>query len=121
MNILITIIQTKSNIQFVLTIQKVHRFLNNETGVNQFIFWNWLLVVAALGFYAIFFLYTFCVMLSFSYVWWIAGYALVVFDLNTIYVTQILKLLESKVHLWNIQALYSQEINRLGENYVKKI
>ena len=120
LDFVLNILQAKKNIQFVLTFQEIHRFLNNETDFNQFIIWNWVLVIVALGFYAIF-LYTFWMLLGLSYIALIASYTLVVFDLNTIYLSRILKLLESKVRLWNIKILNSQEIYGLDENNAKII
>ena len=120
LDFVLNIMQAKKNIQFVLTFQEIHRFLNNETDFNQFVIWNWVLVIVALSFLAIF-LYTFCTLLGLSYIALIAGFILVVFDLNTIYVTRILKVLESKMRLWKIKTLFFQETYGLDENHVKII
>ena len=121
MNFIIGVIQTKNNVHFVLTSQKVHRFLNNGTNIKHFAIENWIFGIMALSFYAI--LFTILSLqvggtLSRLYV----TSFLVSFEFNIVYAMQLGKLLEEQVSLWSIQVLNSRGlVGTQRENYYKKL
>lgn len=117
MNFVNGITQTSNNIQFVLVFQKIHEIFNKDN-VKHFVLMSSILVVLALSFYLILLAYFFTQLgLKFysSY-----GMLVVVFDLNIVYATQLIKLLESKVKQWNSHVLNSQEWDPHQENVTNK-
>lgn len=120
-NYAVNLIQTKKFIKFVLTFQKVHRFLHNEYFTKSFIIWNWIIVILSISGYITVFSY-FCININAPFYAMLVTYFFIFFDFNIIYAIRILKLLEHKVVLWNIQAtenLETEDINQ--ENYMKKM
>ncbi|KAF9412171.1 hypothetical protein HW555_009244, partial [Spodoptera exigua] len=97
---IIATIQTKRNIKFVLTFQKVHRFLNDKTSFNHFTTWNWIVVFGTLSANIIMNTFLF-VQAGQSIVKVYSCYFLIFFDCNIIYFTRMIKVLEDKVFLWN--------------------
>lgn len=121
MNFVIKIVQSRNYLLLVLTLQKVHTFLGNKISIDTFVIWNWILVIVALGGYALF-LIIFYLLLSLPGYDVFVSFCLVVFDLNTIHATRLLKFLENKVRLWKVQVLNFQEIEHTHEgNYSKKL
>lgn len=118
MNFMTGVIQTKSNVKFVLTFQNVHRFINNETSFNHIIIWNWIVVLGILGFDVIFTVYLH-INIGFPFYSAYTAYLVIFFDCNIIYVIQIINCLENKVKLWNIRIYNSQDIEEVtcGQNY----
>ena len=106
MNFLIGIIHSEKSIKFVLTFEKIHRFLNDEFSFNRVIVGNWVMVIVALGYNVIPFTY-FCIKLNNILMY--SGYLLIFFDFNVIYASRVLKMLEDKLVLWNSRVLNSQE------------
>ena len=121
MNFVIGVIQTKNNVQFILTFQKVHRFLNAGANVNHFVVGNWILGITALGFYVI--IYTiFWVQMGASFSSIYVAYFLVFYDFNIVYATRILKLLENQVCLWSFKVTICRELeDTQTENDYKKV
>ena len=117
LNFVIELIRTNSNVQFVLKFQKVHRFINNKSSINQMIIWTWIIILQILSVYVIVYTY-FYVKIGVPFYSTYAGYILVVFDFNVIYVMRVLRFLENKIVLWNIREFNTREIeNAYGENY----
>lgn len=109
LNFLNGAIQTKTHIRFVLSFQKVHRFLNNETSFNHFIVWNWIIVIGAFGAHFIV-ISCFCKLTGLPYLSLYICYISITFHTNIIYSIRILKLLENKVGLWSSYVLNSQDL-----------
>ena len=117
LNFMIELFRTKRNVQFVLKFQKVHRFINNQSGFNNIIIWTWIIVIVILSIYGIAFTYLNTKIASRfhsnCYV-----YILIVFDFNIVYITRILRFLENEVVLWNIRDFNPHEIENMhGGNY----
>lgn len=120
MNFVIGVIQTRKNIHFVLTFQKVHRFLNDGTNVNHFVIGNWISGIMTLGYYVI--ILTICfVKLGAPFSCIYVCYLLVFFDFNMVYATRIVKLLENQVCLWSDQVLNSRALEDTQRNCSKKV
>lgn len=96
------------HIKFVLNIQDLHRFFNDNASFRRYTFWTWMTIIA-------------------DYIWSTAQYIeiqynrklsfkslaniiLVVFDYRIIYCARYIKLLELELSLWNDYALKSQEL-----------
>ena len=113
-NFVIGLIQSKSNVKFVLTFQKVHRFINNDTDVNHINIWIWIDFLVVLVIYFIVFTYLQIKMgAPFSSAYTV--YFLIIFDVNIIYVIRIIRLLTNKVDLWNSQHLNLPEREDIPE------
>lgn len=117
-NFVIGLIYSDKSIQFVLTFQKVQRFLNDETNFRRYVIFNWIFIMLTFGTYLIVFTY-FCIQLSFEYMFY--AYFLLIFDLNIVCAIRIFNLLENKVILWNIRILRFHEIERTDPSYGKKL
>lgn len=121
MNFVNGILLTEKSIKFVITFQKLHRFLNNETSFNHFIVRNWIIVIAYILGHTIFFI-TFCESTGGQFFVTLSVVVLVVLDLNMIYATRVIRMLENKVVLWNMQALKTQELKDVNrENNSKEM
>ena len=107
MNFVNGVIRTKSNIQFVLMFQKVHRFINNESGFKHIIIWSWIIFLEVLSIYTIVFTY-FQIQIGTLFSVY-AIYFLIIFDFNVIYFMRVMRLLENELDLWNIQHLNLHE------------
>lgn len=119
MNFVISIIRTNESIRFVLTFQKVHRFLNNKSSSKNFIISSWIFVIVAPCIY--FCLFTcICILIEFPYNTLYYCYTVLIFDFNMLYAIRITQLLESKVNLWklNFQEMENMHCNRMFQAYV---
>ena len=115
------IIHCDKNIKFVLTFQEVHRFINNEIFSRRFIILNWVVIIT-FHFGYIFLVNYFFVKLHISFFYMICFSILVFNHFHVIYATRVIMLLEDKITLWNIQALYSQKIEQtLRRSYCEKV
>ena len=114
MNFVIGIIQSKKSVQFVLTFQRVHRFLNNESYFNQFMIWNWICVIVTLGIYVFPFTGV-SIFLKLPFPLLFVCYYFIIFDFHILYTIRIIKLLENKMVLWSFQVLNSAEIEDVNE------
>lgn len=114
-----TVIQTKSKIDFVLTFQNVHRFLNDGPSFGRIITWNWITTVSALTGYVSVLSY-FIYKLHLSFLRMISCYFMVFFDLKVSYLIRVMRMLEEKVHLWNTQALNSGVMNSIDTKEFSK-
>lgn len=108
-NFVIGITQSKNAINFVLTFQNVHRFLNNDINTKCFIVWNWIIVIGFLFSYVFFFTCS-NIYLKLPYYYIYYSYTVISFDINVIYAIRILRLLKYKVLLWETKALGSLKI-----------
>ena len=113
MNFVTGLLQTNSSIQFVLVFQRVHRILIKDASVKKVINSSWFLgstgiyVIISTGIH---------ILLRAPFFSIYVCYLMLVFDYNVFYAIRLLKLLENKVVLWNVQVLNSQEIeNTLSE------
>ena len=114
LNFLIGIFHTKTNIQFVLTYQEVHRFLNDKTSIVKFVVWNWIIVVGIVGFYAII-VTCFHTLMGTPFKSVYAAYIMMAFDFNMVYVIRVIQFLENKIVLWNIRNVNFQETEDMNE------
>lgn len=108
LNFILCLLYSELNIKFVLTIQDVHRYLNDETSLKRFTVWSWVIVIfcfCTVIIYNVFFQQL--MQLNFSD---LLHFVVVVFDVNQINAMRILKLLEMKVVLWNKEVLKLEEI-----------
>ena len=121
LNFMIGLNLTKSNVQFVLMFQKVHRFINNQSGFNQIIIWTWIIVIMVFSSYVIVLTYLYANMSAkFSKVY--AAYFFIIFDVNIVYAIRVIRLLENKVVLWNIREFNPLEIENIrGAKYSYKV
>lgn len=102
LNCLLTIVQTHKNIDFTLTIQRIHRFLNNQKSFKSFTVVNWLIISWLLACHI---LITYCFYWSISSLF---GFALICFDMNIIYATRCITFLKDMLDLWNEEVLRLQ-------------
>lgn len=93
------------NVNIILAVQEIHRFLNNETSSRVFTVWNWITYVCIFSFYILYLVYFKLIILTPLALSDISTIILVVIDIHVIYSIRIIKLLEIKVALWNVQAL----------------
>ena len=121
LNFMIGLILTKSNVQFVLVFQKVHRFMNNQAGFNNVIIWTWITVIMIFSSYVIVLTFLYANMgAPFNAVY--AAYFYIIFDVNIIYAIRVIRFLEDKVVLWNIRAFNPLEIENMhGEIYGSRV
>ena len=105
------VMRTKRNIMFVLKIQDVHRFLNNDIYFKRFTICNWTSAVVIFGSYVCIAAYIYSEFdISASILFY--GFTIICFDLNIAYATRLIKLLQHKVDLWNIQAQRLQQMDQ---------
>lgn len=101
-NFVFGVIHTKKSVDFVLTFQKVHRFLTSEASFNRFIVWNWVTVIVALTGHSSIFT-VFCRLVDLPYVSVFLCHLVVVFDFHIIYAFRGVQLLKNKVIVWSMQ------------------
>ena len=114
LNFMIGVILTNRNVQFVLMLQKVHRFINNQSSFKHIIIWTWIIVIMVFSSYIIVLTYLYAnlgALFSAVYV----SYFFIIFDFNIIYTVRIIRFLEQKVVLWNIREFNSLEIEDMHE------
>ena len=121
LNVVTGMVQTKKSVKFVLTFQKVHRVLNCEASLSNFIIWNWIIVIVAVGGH-FFGLFIYCELSGLPNSGLFICYANIIFDINILYAIRIMKLLENEVVLWSIYVLNPQQIEGIdGENHSRKV
>ena len=109
----INLIQSESNVLFVLTIQKVHRVLKNEVNyLRRYIRNSWVFVAVIICIYIVYwgsicFLYQ---IIPFHVA--IELLVLIHFDVNIIFAMRYIKLLEDKIVLWSRHVLLSDSDNQ---------
>lgn len=116
---IVELIYTKKSIKFVLIFQKVHRFINNEIVFKLSKIWVWMSWILILVFYTLFF-FSFCMTMNLPFTYIYSSHTLALFDLKVLYEIRIIKLLEQKVALWNVQALATQELEEDQRRNVSK-
>ena len=104
MNFIAGVLLTNHNITLVLTIQSVHRFLNNKIKFERFITWNWISGFAIFSLYIIAVTY-FSIMLNLPFQSIFCIILVICFDINQIYAIRVMKLFHTKVGLWIDNAL----------------
>lgn len=121
LNLVFGIIHSRKNIKFILTFQQVHIFLNDDISSKHFIIWNWIIIISFQIVY--FFIYTYFFIRLRLPLFLLYGMLLLIFmNYNIIYATRVIKLLEDKVILWNIQALHSLNIGEiLKQRHCEKV
>lgn len=96
LNYFLTIIQVRKNINFVMTIQRIHRFFNNKRYIESFTLVNWIYVLC------LFLIYIFAT--CFFYVTIINSFVIlsfICFDVNIIYAIRCIAYLKEMLCLWN--------------------
>ncbi|PZC77043.1 hypothetical protein B5X24_HaOG200692 [Helicoverpa armigera] len=121
-NFIMCVIQTNKSIKFVLTYQKVHRFLKNSGSYsynNNYIIWNWVFVITAVIWHTSTIVY--CVV-SIGYNFFVATcymYPIMLFDINMVYAMRIIKLLENEINIWN--DVIKSRLHTQDENYCRDL
>ncbi|PZC73333.1 hypothetical protein B5X24_HaOG200857 [Helicoverpa armigera] len=110
MNFVVGVSQTHKSIRFVLTFQKVHRFLKNDPHFDNLIIWNWIVVIIAATFYNSAFVY-FTNYLGLPMYFIYVSVILSAFDFNIVYAYRLMTCLTHKLEVWNIKVLSSGETN----------
>lgn len=99
MNFILSVMQTKRNIIFVLNYQKVHRFFDTSTYFPSIQFWNWFSVLLIIIWHV--------VLLGANVSFGLPLYFVVVdtitltFDVNVIYAIRLIRILKNNVALMN--------------------
>lgn len=117
MNFTNGIFESKNSIKFVIAFQRVHRFLNNETGFHSFIICNWIILFVYLCCHIAIFT-TICVFLRQPFYITLCINLVIVIDFNVIYAARIINILESKVCLWGDKILNTQEFGDMNEEFL---
>lgn len=118
MNFVVSVIQSKFNIEFVLNYQEIHVFFVTRNYFRNFILWNWISIIFVVVWYI-------C-MVSFSLITGASIYVcfndliMIIIDANIIYVTRLLKLLNEKINLMNLEIQSLKSFN-VGEENCKKL
>lgn len=101
LNCFLTIVQVPKNIKFVLTIQSIHRFLNNKRYLRTFSVVNCLIALW------IFLTFT-CLICFFNLAtnFGLVAFTYVSFDVNVIYATRCITVLKDMLDLWIEEVLY---------------
>lgn len=94
-------INSRTNVEFLLTFQKVHRFLNNEKFNVIMIFHSWIHVCLVFSFYI-----SCTVYMYFEYLnppWYTLFHMLVLVTMDTdcVYAIRVMRLIVNKLELWN--------------------
>lgn len=90
------------NIEFVLTIQRIHRFLNNKKLLKYFTLVNWITVLC---FFTTHILFVYCNYWEMSTLFLLFLFC---FDANLIYAMQCITLLKGMLDSWNEEVLHPQ-------------
>lgn len=104
---IVNFVQRDKNIELVLTIQEIHRFISEKRKSKMLIIGNWISIII------VYFLYTSVVITTNIFIRRINLNLLsrilinAFFDLDMLYTIRIIKLLKDKVHLWNDRLLNS--------------
>lgn len=114
----LNVVQTNSNVSFVLRYQKIHRFFKNSTYIKCFNFWSWFSVIFIV-FWLIFILATllvtrapFYLIIYFTFV--------ILFDLCSIHASRLITLLKNSVVLLNVE-IKSLEYTRVDQGHCNKL
>lgn len=117
MNFVVSVIQTASNIEFVLSYQEVHDVFVNQTYFKNVIFRNWMSVIMIIIYYII---TTFFSATTNSLIYLCFNdFVMIIIDTNIIYVTALLTLLSDKTILMNLEIKNLKNFNVGGENCKK--
>lgn len=118
MNFVICFKYSEENINFVLTFQDIHRFLNDKSNFRQFTIWCWVILVFTLCFILISYICFFVTQII--YFTDLASIVVMVFDIQIIYAMKVMELLASKVDLWNLEAMKTQDLNKADALFYHK-
>ncbi|PZC77048.1 hypothetical protein B5X24_HaOG200697 [Helicoverpa armigera] len=107
----VNIFHMKYNVLFVLKFQNIHRFLNEKKYFMRYIIFYRISVVIIPIFFTGVILYSF-LRHSVTVMDCICAISLICFDTNYVYAIRMMKLLKSKVDLWNIQIGQLQKLDQ---------
>lgn len=108
-NFVSTYIYSTNEVEFVLTFQKIHRLLNDKHSFEHCIIFNWIYTLSVICSYIFYFIY-FSLQTKIPY-YELITITLLFFDFNMIFAIRFIKLLESKLVVWNIQCVSSLDID----------
>ena len=105
MNFIVSTVQSKKNVAFVVGFQEIHRYLNDEKNLKRSIITSSIYPAAIFAVYFI----LICLMFSFhttpQFIIIFNLLSLITIDTNIIYATRLIQLLTDKVTLWNDRVL----------------
>lgn len=102
-----TFLYSKKEVKFVLTLQKIHRLLNDKRTSTRYLIFNWVWLLSIIPCYIAFFT-RLSLQITIPY-YHLITITLLFFDFNTIFAIQFIKLLKFKLILWNIEAVNSHD------------
>ncbi|PZC77063.1 hypothetical protein B5X24_HaOG200712 [Helicoverpa armigera] len=112
----ICIFHSKNNVLFVLTFQKIHRFLNDEKISKRFICWNWI-TMAVVFIFDIVVLTYFNLRLHLPLYTFVCCLFAITFDVSIYYALRLMKLLSDTIKVWNMEA---QNLVRLRHSNINQ-
>lgn len=114
----VSVMKTRTNIEFVLNYQEVHTFFGSRTNIKNFSLWNWISVILIIIWY--FGLTVFSIITGAPIHVCMIDLVIIIIDANTIYATRLIKLLDNVIVLINseIQSLACFEV---GKENCKKL
>ncbi|PZC77076.1 hypothetical protein B5X24_HaOG200726 [Helicoverpa armigera] len=118
-NFIYSVIKTRDQIIFVLTIQRIHRFLNNRNVYKHFVIWNWIYVIGLFIFYISAVTY-FTIMLNLPIYSTYSSVILICHDVNLICAIRLMRLLQDKAVLWNDKIWFQENENGHHNNVCRR-
>ncbi|KAF9797788.1 hypothetical protein SFRURICE_017983 [Spodoptera frugiperda] len=118
----ITVVRSKQSLKFLLMFQRVQRALNNKTDTKETIVYNWTTVIITLIYYFVYNggLYYFAHLSIYYAIGCLCTISLI--DFNMVYIIQIMKMLNNKMELWDIEVKHCEELeDRHGGHYWRKL
>lgn len=111
MNFIHNVLHTNDNVHFLLTFQKIHRFIYNFPSTKRVVRRHWLIVIMLLLFHITTCTYVYVVYLHPP--WYVICYIFILstLDCNDVYAICLMKLLREKVEQWNENILKSLSID----------
>lgn len=106
---IIILVQSKSNVQFIINFQTVFRFLYNDVIDKKYVRRNWISIVIIVSFYILFVIYNCLMYRDLPIFFTINVITPIVFDVDLICAIQFIEALNDKVVLWNRYVLDSVE------------
>lgn len=121
LNYFVNLLDSRRNIDIVLKIQDLHRFLNEKVNFDRFVVLNWISIIIASFLYFIIIVVG-RITLNQPNFEFICGFAFLRFDVNIIYITRFIKLLSIKMNLWINQAWDIRQMDQdLIDSYCKRM
>lgn len=103
LNFIQCITQSDYNVKFVLMIQDVHRVINDKCCFSRLTFWSWFTCSFVTVLFIICYM-VFHIALTMP-LYYIPTCLLIMFDFQMIYAIRLIRLLEIKIYLWEIEIL----------------